>query len=179
MHVAVLLSHYHLSAACCYCQMSDWWGTHSTVAAALAGLDQEMPDDEFFGPALLEAVQNGTVPESVLDDKVLRILTGMYAAGLFDRPVTGNIANNVTSDEHNALARSFAANAMVLLVNNGILPLSDNQPYNIAVRAGGYGVANSLRCGCRRRDGCGQEWRSSAFRCPLLVCRHLFDRSID
>ena len=103
--------------------MSDWGGTHSTVAAALAGLDQEMPDDEFFGPALLEAVQNGTVPESVLDDKVLRILTGMYAAGLFDRPVTGNIANNVTSDEHNALARSFAANAMVLLANNGILPI--------------------------------------------------------
>lgn len=52
--------------------LSDWGGTHSTVAAALAGLDQQMPDDSFFGAALLAAVQAGQVPEATIDDKVGR-----------------------------------------------------------------------------------------------------------
>ena len=42
--------------------LSDWGGTHSTVKAALAGLDQEMPEDIYFGPALKEAVEKGQVP---------------------------------------------------------------------------------------------------------------------
>ena len=52
--------------------LSDWGGTHSTVAAALAGLDQQMPDDSYFGAALLAAVQAGQVPEATIDDKVGR-----------------------------------------------------------------------------------------------------------
>jgi len=105
--------------------MSDWGATHSTVPSALAGLDQEMPSDSFFGAGLLAAIQNGTVSEAVLDDKVLRILTAMYTVGLFDHPNTGNITANVTSPAHNALARQFAAEAMVLLKNaGGVLPLS-------------------------------------------------------
>jgi beta-glucosidase len=66
--------------------MSDWGGTHSTVLAANAGLDQQMPDGGFFGAALQAAVEAGNVTEAVLDDKVLRILTSMFTAGLFDRP---------------------------------------------------------------------------------------------
>src|SRR5450755_4211584 len=39
--------------------LSDWMGTHSTKKAALAGLDQEMPGDTYFGAALKKAVQDG------------------------------------------------------------------------------------------------------------------------
>lgn len=92
--------------------------------AALNGLDQEMPSDEFFGPALAAAVAAGKVPQSAVDDKVLRILTAMFAAGLFDRPQpTGRIDANVTSPEHNAVVRNLAGRSAVLLKNTGILPV--------------------------------------------------------
>src|SRR6185437_7999679 len=68
--------------------VSDWGGTHSTVKAALAGLDQEMPgDDGYFGEALKKAVQDGKVPMSRLDDMDHRILRSMFAAGVIDYPV--------------------------------------------------------------------------------------------
>jgi len=41
--------------------MSDWGATHSTVPSALAGLDQQMPDDSFFGKALAQAISSGQV----------------------------------------------------------------------------------------------------------------------
>jgi beta-glucosidase len=44
--------------------MSDWGATHSTMLAANSGLDMQMPDDSFFGPALQQAVANGSVPVS-------------------------------------------------------------------------------------------------------------------
>jgi beta-glucosidase-like glycosyl hydrolase len=66
--------------------VSDWSGTRSTVAAANGGLDIEMPNGYFFGEALEEAIAQGSVAEAVLDDKVLRILTSMFAVGIFDRP---------------------------------------------------------------------------------------------
>jgi beta-glucosidase len=113
--------------------MSDWGATHSTIPSALAGLDQEMPDNQYFGQALIDAIQAGNVSESTLDDKVLRILTPMFIAGLFDNPNTGNIANNVTSVAHNELARSLAGKATVLLQNYGILPLNAQTVGKIAV----------------------------------------------
>ena len=53
--------------------VSDWGGTHSTVKAALAGLDMEMPGDGFFGEPLKKAVQSGAVPEARLNDMVRRL----------------------------------------------------------------------------------------------------------
>ncbi|HYL51997.1 MAG TPA: glycoside hydrolase family 3 N-terminal domain-containing protein, partial [Acidimicrobiia bacterium] len=56
--------------------MSDWYGTHSTVAAANAGLDLEMPGPpQWFGTPLAEAVRAGQVPEVTLDAKARRVLT--------------------------------------------------------------------------------------------------------
>lgn len=53
--------------------VSDWGGQHSGVASALAGLDMAMPNGgSFFGPNLVEAVNNGSVPQSQLDNMVTR-----------------------------------------------------------------------------------------------------------
>ncbi len=64
--------------------VSDWGGVRSTVKTAYAGLDLEMPTGKFYGDRLLKAIQNGEVTESILDDKVRRILRIMFKAGLFD-----------------------------------------------------------------------------------------------
>src|SRR5699024_5253017 len=52
---------------------SDWGGTHSTVAAANAGLDMEMPGSQYFGSALAKAVRHGAVSHGRLDGMVRRI----------------------------------------------------------------------------------------------------------
>ncbi|MGW1750537.1 beta-glucosidase [Streptomyces sp. NPDC002092] len=64
--------------------MTDWFAAHSTVAAITAGLDMEMPDGSHFGTALKSAVQNGSVPQRLVDRSVRRILTVMDRFGLLD-----------------------------------------------------------------------------------------------
>jgi beta-glucosidase len=112
--------------------LSDWEGTHSTVAAANAGLDQEMGwSIYFFDSALEKAVANGEVSEARFDDMVMRILVQMFKFGLFDVPAdpARNQNANATSPEHDALARKLAAAGTVLLQNRGcLLPLSDASP---------------------------------------------------
>ena len=110
--------------------MSDWGATHSTVASALAGLDQEMPRDNFFNPdAFAAAIKAGNITQALVDGKVLRILTAMYSIGLFDDPhggtFGGKITNNVTSVAHNQAARDLAGRGAVLLKNDaGALPFT-------------------------------------------------------
>ena len=105
--------------------MSDWGGTHSTVASAEAGLDQEMPDDRYYGKALETAVTYGQVSMATLDEHMRRILVTMFRHGLFDRPQPGDWDSNVRSPEHDAFSRGVAEQGTVLLKNEGnILPLS-------------------------------------------------------
>ena len=78
--------------------MSDWVATHSTAAAAAAGLDQEMPLPLHFNRANLQlAIVEGKLSRAELTAKAVRILSPMFAAGLFDRPAEGGLAANVTS----------------------------------------------------------------------------------
>lgn len=125
--------------------MSDWGATHSTVASALAGLDQEMPGSDYFGQTLEDAITDGLVDESVLDDKVLRILTAMESFGLMDPDTptaSGNIEADATSDAHRATARQLASWSSILLKNeNNILPLQDNSNGSIKVAVLGNAAA--------------------------------------
>lgn len=67
--------------------LSDWGGTHSTVKAAMAGLDMDQPgDDNFFSEPLKQAVLSGQVPQARLDDMVHRIVRSMVATGVIDQP---------------------------------------------------------------------------------------------
>ena len=107
--------------------MSDWGATHSTVEAANAGLDMEMPADGFFGAPLASAVGAETVSQARLDDMVTRILDALARVGVLDDPPSGNPSSIVTSPEHDALAKEAAGAGITLLQNNGAaLPLDAN-----------------------------------------------------
>jgi beta-glucosidase len=110
--------------------LSDWGGTHSTVKAALAGLDQEMPEDIYFGPALKEAVEKGKVPLSRIEDMDHRILRSMFAAGVIDNPpMPRSVVDPFKGLED---AQHIAEESIVLLKNSGnLLPLK--APGSIAI----------------------------------------------
>jgi beta-glucosidase len=105
--------------------LTDWLGTRSTVKAALAGLDVSMPyqPNSLFGQPLLEALKDGRVPQSVLDDKVRRVLRTMDRVGLLDGipPTQGGVQDTPT---HHELSRQVAEESLVLLKNeHHTLPL--------------------------------------------------------
>ncbi|MEV5750716.1 glycoside hydrolase family 3 C-terminal domain-containing protein [Actinoallomurus sp. NPDC052308] len=125
---------------------SDWGGTHSTVASANNGLDQEMTGSTYYGDALTAAVNNGQVSQTTIDDHVRRILTSMFASGLFDSPPTGTMGATVTSDAHQATATKTAEEGSVLLKNSGpVLPLGSSTS-SIAVIGDDAG-ANAMTAG--------------------------------
>jgi len=105
--------------------VSDWDATHGTVAAALAGLDVEMPAGAYFGGGKLQAaVAEGKIPRAVIDDQARRVLRVMLASGVFDRtPASRPPRSAVGSPEHRAVSLRMAQEGIVLLKNTGILPL--------------------------------------------------------
>lgn len=123
--------------------VSDCWALvdlysengHGTVsskveAAALAlksGVNVNCGDTY---PALIEAVETGLVTESLLDERLKPLLTTRFKLGMFD-PEEANPYNSipykaVDSEEHRALAREAAVRSVVLLKNNGVLPLKND-----------------------------------------------------
>jgi beta-glucosidase len=111
--------------------LSDWGGTHSTVKAALAGLDNEEPGSNFFGPALKKAVDGGEVPLSRLDDMVRRIVRTEFASGIVDDPPKGRVVDPFRGAD---TAQEIAEESIVLLKNaNRQLPLSAGSIKSIAL----------------------------------------------
>jgi beta-glucosidase len=107
--------------------MSDWGATHSTVAAANNGLDQESGHEfdkaTYFGGALEEAVKTGAVPQARLDDMVFRIVRTMFAKGVAENPVKEGGA--IDFKAHGDVSRKTAEDGMVLLKNDKrALPLA-------------------------------------------------------
>src|ERR1700730_18375539 len=111
--------------------VSDWDGTHSTEKAALAGLDVQMPGEEYLGEALKRAVASGRVPMRRLDDMVHRLLRSMFSAGIVDHPATPRSV----IDPFRGLedAQHIAEESIVLLKNDGTLPLNLATVRSIAV----------------------------------------------
>ena len=111
--------------------LSDWGGTHTTVKAALAGLDQEMPGSTYFGDPLQKAVDGGEVPMALLNDKVHRILRSMFAVGVIDDPPVQNVVDVFKGLDD---AQRIAEASIVLLKNsNSQLPLNAAAVQSIAV----------------------------------------------
>jgi beta-glucosidase len=112
--------------------VSDWGATHSTVKAALNGLDQEMPGDEnYFNAPLKKAVEGGQVPTARLDDMVHRILRSMFAAGVVDDPPVRTVVDPFRGRDD---AQHIAEESIVLLKNSDhILPLKASGSNSIAI----------------------------------------------
>jgi beta-glucosidase len=105
--------------------MSDWFGTHSTVPAANAGLDLEMPGPpQWFGEKLAAAVRTGEVAEATLDEKVHRVLALIERTGRLEH---GGAQPEECVDDpiDRAIARRAAAESFVLLQNrHAALPIA-------------------------------------------------------
>jgi len=117
--------------------LTDFNQARSTLQAALAGLDVGMPwgswDTTPFGKPLMTAVQDGQVPESVVDDKVRRILRVMAHVGLLDGSAAQN-KGSIDTPEHQAVALDAAEESLVLLKNAGdVLPLDAGKTRTVVV----------------------------------------------
>ena len=102
--------------------ISDWGGTHSTVGAAIGGLDVEMPGNTYMGQALIDSVRSGAVPMEVIDAKVRNLLRVRMAI----TPVPKDKANKeVTSQPaQQQIAYQVASKSIVLLKNaDNLLPI--------------------------------------------------------
>ena len=107
----------------------------SGARALNAGLDMEMT---MFEPAysfLPDAVADGRVDLEVLDASVARVLTAKFRLGLFENPYTDEAvgADVLGSPEHSETALEAAEHSLVLLKNDGILPLDRTKITSIAV----------------------------------------------
>jgi beta-glucosidase len=114
--------------------MSDWDATYDGVAAANNGLDLEMPSPRFMNAeTLLAAVKAGTVKESTIDDKVVRLLRTVLRYGFLDRPQF-DPADSTYSVADRAVALNGARESLTLLKNDGhLLPLDPARVKTIAI----------------------------------------------
>jgi len=111
--------------------VSDWGGTHSTVKASAAGLDNEEPLDTFFGPALKQAVEARQVPMSEIDDHARRVLRSEFASGIVDYPIKKSVIDVEANSE---IARKLEEQSIVLLRNEkNVLPLDRSKLRSIAI----------------------------------------------
>ncbi|WP_399882306.1 beta-glucosidase [Streptomyces sp. BBFR51] len=124
---------------------ADWAG--AAGAALRAGVDIELPTVKTFGPPLAEAVADGRVPEGLVDRALRRVLTQKAMLGLLDpdwNPMPSALQDSDPGDPdalrgridldgpaNRELARTVAEEAVVLLSNDGTLPL--DRPRRIAL----------------------------------------------
>ena len=118
--------------------VSDYTGINEMVAHGIgnlqqvsaralnAGLDMDMVGEGFL-TTLKKSLEEGLVSETTIDTAVKRILTAKYQLGLFDDPYkycdTTRTKNEVFTKENRDFARKVSAESMVLLKNEGLLPL--------------------------------------------------------
>lgn len=124
--------------------VTDWGGAHDTKESALYGLDIEMGtgtngltyskvnayENYYLAGPFLEMIENKEVEESVVDDKVRRILRLIYRTSLNpNRPL-----GSVNTSAHHEVARKVAQEGIVLLKNKeDIFPIKDEANLTIAV----------------------------------------------
>ncbi|MBR3441821.1 MAG: glycoside hydrolase family 3 C-terminal domain-containing protein [Bacteroidales bacterium] len=115
--------------------VSDWmdierlhamhhWAPDSTEAfirSVEAGIDMHMQGDNYF-EAVIGAVKSGRIPMRRIDEAVGKILEMKFAVGLFEAPMP-SMAPLENAEAHRQTALAAARESIVLLKNNGVLPL--------------------------------------------------------
>jgi len=115
--------------------ISDWGGVYDTNEAAYNGLDIEMGTlnrqtnkrDSFFwlGDPFLAALKKGTIPESVVDEKVRRILYVIHKTNMLEG--SNRKKGEFNTPAHQKTTLGIAREAVVLMKNdNSLLPISEN-----------------------------------------------------
>ncbi|MBX6383592.1 MAG: glycoside hydrolase family 3 C-terminal domain-containing protein [Microbispora sp.] len=97
----------------------------AAVSALTAGVDVELPATDAYADALAHALDAGEVGERELDEAVARVLRHKFELGLFENPYVdeGAVAVTVNAERHREVALETARRSLVLLKNEGILPL--------------------------------------------------------
>ena len=127
--------------------VSDWGATHSTMGAALHGLDVQMTGDNYLGPPLIDSIKAGKLSEKVVDDKVHEILRVRFAIKAIPEDESNLV--QTSQPESRQAALEVARRSIVLLSNKGAgLPLSKDvrtiavigQNAVLSTAAGGVGA---------------------------------------
>jgi beta-glucosidase len=124
--------------------MSDWSGVHNTDLAATNGMDLEMgsrpPYDtaNYLSAPYLAKLKSGDLPVSSLDDKVRRQLYVRFQLGMIydpaaPAPIVVASNNPLSTPAHQETARRVAEESIVLLKNDGLLPLDSSKFKSVAV----------------------------------------------
>ena len=136
--------------------MSDWWSVYDAEKVIKSGLDLDMPGepraeypdymnkDEFFLRSSAKSLlEDGKVEEADIDRMVTNILTTQIAMGFLERPIkdTSYFKN---FDDHIEVALQTARESMVLLKNNGVLPIRNSAAISILL-TGEY--SDKIPCG--------------------------------
>ncbi len=113
--------------------MSDWFALHSTIESMNAGLDLEMPGPGMYRrQKLLDAINAGHINLEMVRDAVRRLLRLMGRVGAFENPEL-QAEQALNQPEHRAIIREAGAEGIVLLKNNGVLPIAPASMAQVAV----------------------------------------------
>ena len=148
----------------------------AAAAALQAGLDVILPFRSF--DTVKEALDRGLLTEADLDRNVLRILSAKLRLGLFDAPYQDPEAavQLVRCDAHRTLALRSAQESIVLLKNNGVLPLSPNAIKRIGV----FGQsADVIPIGTNYSGPYQFPWTGADAPTPLQALRSAFGDTVE
>ena len=121
--------------------LTDWRAAYETIPTAMAGTDMTTGICAYvFGDGrFLEAVRSGQIPQTLLDEKVSRILRLYFRTGITNPEIRSK--GEIETPRHRTLARRLAAEGMVLLKNNrGLLPVDPAKVRNVVVTGPGASV---------------------------------------
>ena len=149
--------------------VSDWmdierlhamhhWATDSTeafVRSVEAGIDMHMQGDNYF-EAVIDAVKSGRIPMKRIDEAAGKILEMKFAVGLFEAPLP-SLDPLENAAEHRQTALDAARESIVLLKNNGILPLCTESTLAGSALAGKTNATLGTRGGTVSRANGGAE----------------------
>lgn len=158
--------------------VSDWGAVYHRVPALLAGTDLEMPPALPASPdAVVAAVEAGEVPMAVLDARVRTVLE-LVARGSH----VLDLDESFDADAHHALAREAAAASVVLLTNDGLLPLAEDTSLAVVgelARTPRYQGAGSSQVNPTRVDAILDELTSVYGRVPFAAGYGVGDTAAD
>lgn len=101
--------------------------SEAAVAALKAGVDVELPGNTAYAQGLRSALDDGDLEIGVLNEAVRRVLIQKSRLGLFENPYTDEEGICLNTTDHGEVALEAAQKSLVLLKNNGTLPLSSGR----------------------------------------------------